>query len=618
MSDNTTKLFSEFPAISPEEWKEKIINDLKGKEYSSLLNKTEFGSQFEPFYTEETLENIEAVKNYPGKYPFIRGTQTQNSWIITQPVFVSSFENANTEAVKLLNNGVEEIIFVLQNKNIFKYEDLETILKNINLSKHRISFKKQKDIITLQKLFVEYIEKNSFDKTKIKGNFNYSPLACYAVKGHFPPNENKKLEHLYKLLKITKEQLPNYNLVNISTVPFYNSGANTLQEIAIALSQAVEYMALLSEVDKNILPDLLKYSEFTIPIGSDYFIEIAKIRALRWLWAKITKQYGITSTDLQKIKINAVSSLRNKTVYDAHVNMLRVTTETMSAAIAGVKSIAILPFDITYKEPDEFSYRIAKNVQILLKQESYFDKITDPAGGSYYIETLTKELANKSWKLFLELEETNGYLANIENNKIQNLIEETTKIRKQKIATAQHSILGTNKYPNPKETLGNKATKKLFQETPENKNFKLLNPHREAEEFEKLRIAIEQSKKKPKVFLFTYGNLAMRKARAMFSANFFAIAGFNIIDNPGFNNINEGLKEIETQKPDYIVICSSDDEYEQLVPQITEKIQDKNKIIIAGYPKKLIEKFNKIGITNYIHTKSNILEELQKFSSIIN
>ncbi len=613
MNKGFEKLFDEFPAVTAEQWKEKIIKDLKGKDYSTLINKTEFGIDFEPFYTEEILDSITAVNNYPGKLPFIRGVKENNSWIITQYIFVNNFEDANKYALRLTESGVEQIVFVLKNINISTFDELKTLLTGIDLNKTQVSFKKQMNLDLLFDLFLKYIEENNFDKNKIQGSFNYAPFACYTVLGKMPNDEDEKLDKLYSLLNKLNAELPNYSLLTISGCIYYNAGANTVQEIAYTLNQAVEYFDIITEKDKTILPKLLSHTEVTMAIGSDYFVEIAKFRTIRWLWAQIVKQYGINDENIQKIKLNANTAFRNKTVYDPYVNMLRVTTETMSAAIAGVKSISVLPFDVAYKMPDDFSYRIAKNVQIILKEESYFDKIVDPAGGSYYIEKLTKEIADKSWQLFLSIEENGGYLHNIKNNTIQTQITEIAEKRKQKINTGKHSILGTNKYPNQQETIKDNIKKPIFSQVNEYDKFTLLHQYRDSEEFEKLRLDVENSAKTPKVFLFTYGNLAMRKARAMFSQNFFATAGFEIIDNAGFSTIDEGIQAVKQQNPDIVVACSSDDEYAEFVPELKSKLDSNIQLVVAGYPEKLVPEFEKIGVDKYIHVKSNILETLTQF-----
>ncbi len=610
MNKDFKALFTEFPDISTQEWKDKIVKDLKGRDYNTLINKTDLGLNFEPFYREENLQEIPFVDNIPGEFPFVRSTKQDNDWNIRQIIVVTDINNANKQAVKLLQTGVNSLIFCFMEDKLSSVSDLSDLLQNIDITAIEVGFNYKPNAFKIQKLYIQYIEQNNIDINKISGSFNFNPFGKVLMTG--TPAENEKLPKLNEFVNTNAEKLGNFGAITIGAVMYSNAGANTIQEIAFALSQAVEYINKFTDNEPNDIEKLLKRMEFTFATSGDYFIEIAKYRAIRYLWAKIVKEFGVNNTELQKIKMNAINTNWNKTVYDAHVNMLRVTTETMSAAIGGVYSISVSPFDTTYKMPDEFSYRIAKNTQIILKEESYFDKIVDPAGGSYYIEKLTKDISEKAWELFLELEKSGGFYSNIKNNTIQNMIEESANAKDIKIAQGKITLLGTNKYPNQDETASDKIkfNKPEFKSTSD---IKVLQKYRGAEAFEQLRLKTEKANKIPKVFLYNTGNVVMSKARAMFASGFFACAGFEIIESELSLNINNGLAEIQKQNPDIIVVCSSDEEYADVVPQIKAKLNKNIKLVVAGYPKKLINKFNEIGVTEFIHVKSNILETLTKF-----
>jgi len=614
MNKDFKALFTEFPDVSTQDWKEKIIKDLKGRDYKTLINKTELGLNFEPFYREEDLNDIPFVDNIPGKFPFVRSTKQDNDWKIRQILVVNDITEVNKQAIKLLNTGVNSLIFCFNDDILSSVSDIENLLKNIDVTTTEIGFNYKPNAFKIQKLYIEYIEKNNIDINKISGSFNFNPYGKVLMTG--TPAENEKLPKLNEFVNTNAEKLGNFGAVTIGAVMYSNSGANTIQEIAFALSQAIEYINKFTDNEPNSIEKLLKRMEFTFATGGDYFIEIAKYRAIRYLWAKIIKEFGVENEDLQKIKINAINTNWNKTIYDAHVNMLRVTTETMSAAIGGVYAISVAPFDITFKMPDDFSYRIAKNTQIILKEESYFNKIVDPAGGSYYIEKLTNDISAKAWELFLEIENKSGFYENIKNNTIQNMIEESANAKNIKIAQGRISILGTNKYPNQDET----ATNKIKFEKPEfksNSKIKVLQKYRGAEVFEQLRLKTEKADKTPKVFLYNTGNVVMSKARAMFASGFFACAGFKIIESELSLTIENGISEIQKQNPDIVVVCSSDDEYAEAVPQIKEKLNSNIKLVVAGYPKELVEKFKEIGVTDFVHVKSNILEVLTQFQKEI-
>lgn len=304
------------------------------------------------------------------------------------------------------------------------------------------------------------------------------------------------------------------------------------------------------------------------------------------------------------------------TIFDANVNMLRTQTEAMSATLGGVDSLTVLPYDIIFKTPDDFSERIARNQQLLLKEESHFDKITDPAAGSYYIETLTNEIAAQAWKLFLEVEDKGGFFEMVKSGEVQKAVKATAANRLKNVSSRREVLLGTNQFPNFTETASQKLEQKTCKScgcsSNDNGAIETLPCVRGAEEFETLRFATE-SGKRPKVFMLTIGNLAMRLARAQFSSNFFACAGYEIIDNLGFKTVEEGVNAAMDKKADIVVLCSSDDEYAEYAPQAFEMLKDKAILVVAGAPASMDELKAK-GIEHFIHVKSNVLDTLKGFN----
>jgi methylmalonyl-CoA mutase len=290
----------------------------------------------------------------------------------------------------------------------------------------------------------------------------------------------------------------------------------------------------------------------------------------------------------------------------------------MSAAIAGVDSLEVLPFDKAFEKPTDFSNRIARNVQIILKEESHFDKVVDPAAGSYYVENLTKLIADQAWTLFKTVEEKGGYIAAFKQGFIQSEVKASADKHKTNIENRREIILGTNQYPNFTETLSAEIRKNQANACccccceSENKIAEPIKIYRAAEEFEAMRMKTENSGKNPKAFMLTFGNLAMCRARAQFSSNFFACAGIEVIDNNRFATIEEGVKAAIDSKAEIIVACSSDEEYAEAVPQIDKLLAGKRVLVVAGAPaceNELREK----GITRFISVKSNVLETLKEY-----
>lgn len=306
------------------------------------------------------------------------------------------------------------------------------------------------------------------------------------------------------------------------------------------------------------------------------------------------------------------------TVYDAHVNLLRSQTEAMSAALAGVDSITVRPFDKTYQTPDDFSERIARNQQLLLKEECHLDNVVDPSAGSYYVEVLTNSLADVAWKLFLEVEDKGGFGAEVASGEIQKAVNASNEARKKAVATRREILLGTN-IPNFNEV----AAEKIQNEAAGcccggghdcgEAAVTALDFSRGASEFEALRLATEKSGKTPKVFMLTIGNLAMRLARSQFSSNFFACAGYKVIDNLGFDTVEAGVEAAVEAGAEIVVLCSSDDEYAELAPAAYKALAGRAEFVVAGMPA-CMEDLKAVGIDQYVNVKSNVLETLKAFN----
>ncbi|MCL2413497.1 MAG: methylmalonyl-CoA mutase family protein, partial [Bacteroidales bacterium] len=378
---------------------------------------------------------------------------------------------------------------------------------------------------------------------------------------------------------------------------------------------ANEYLILLTEAGLNI-DEIAERMTLHVAVGSNYFMEIAKIRTARMLWANMLKVHNAKHT---QVFVHASTSKWNKSIYDPNVNMLRTTTESMSAALGGANSIHVDAYDSTYKCADEFSARIARNQQIILKEESYFDKIADPSGGSYYIENLTDAIAQHAWKLFQDTEDAGGFTAALKAGTIQDTIAKTAQQRDLDIANRKTIILGTNQFPNQHETMLDKIEPEcnMSCSCATAGEYKKLHLYRGSEAFEDLRLATERAvksgKKKPIVFLLTYGNLAMRKARAGFALNFFGCAGYEIIDNAGFKTPEEGANAALSAKADIVVLCSSDDEYPELVNGVCAVLKGKASICLAGHPGNNLEAFKTAGVSEFIHVRTNLIETLTAF-----
>jgi len=290
----------------------------------------------------------------------------------------------------------------------------------------------------------------------------------------------------------------------------------------------------------------------------------------------------------------------------------------MSASLGGVDSLTVLPYDSVYKKSDDFSERIARNQQLLLKEESNFDKVADPASGSYYIETLTNEIAQQAWKLFLEVEENGGFYAAIVAGNVQKAIKKTASTRLKNVSSRREVLLGTNQFPNFNEQAITKVQKENNASSccTHSTSIEQLCAVRAADEFESLRFATEKATKRPKAFMLTIGNLAMRLARAQFSCNFFACAGYDVVDNLGFKTIEEGIAAAKKANADIVVLCSSDDEYAELAPQAFDLAKGNAILVVAGAPA-CTDELKAYGIEHFINVKSNVLDTLRTFNGLL-
>jgi methylmalonyl-CoA mutase len=361
---------------------------------------------------------------------------------------------------------------------------------------------------------------------------------------------------------------------------------------------------------------------FQLATGSAYFMEIAKVRAARLLWARLLTAYQLESEKIAPAIIHATSSSWNKSLYNANANMLRTTTEAMAAAIGGVDSFTVVPYNMVYEEANDFTERLARNQQIILKEEAYMDKVADPSAGSYYIENLTNNIAQQAWELFLQVHNQGGFTAAFKKGFITGSIKESAANKDKAIANRRMVFVGTNQYPNTGEQLPDKEARNPFAgiRPSENPLAEPLKPYRGAMAFEELRQKTDKyalQNKRPVVFLLTYGNLNTRRARAQFSANFFACAGFDIIDNNGFDTIEQGVKEALEKQADIVVLCSVDDMYPEIAPKAHELMANKAIIVVAGYPKDSVESLQEKGIKHFVHVRSNALETLVSFQEML-
>ncbi len=612
MMKNKENLFDQFPPVTTKEWMDKVHADLKGADFNKkLVWKTISGIDVKPFYREEDVENLMYINTLPGEFPYVRGSKIKdNNWLVRQNIEVTDYSDANKKALNILMKGVDSLGFIILDPESVSLNNFSILLHDIHIDIIEINFLcngKAKEILDIIKIIVS---ESNLDKSCVKGAIEADPLGRLMINGTLCIPVEDGFDYLASLTGSAAE-FPNLRTIHLNASHFNNAGSDIIQELAFGLSMGNEYVSQLTE--RGLRADLAASKiRFSFGTGSNYFPEIAKIRAARLLWAVVMNGYKPANRESSRMDIHCVTSEWNKTIYDPYVNMLRTQTESMSAILGGTDSLTVEPFDIAFRHPDEFSERIARNQQLILKEEAYFDKVADPSAGSYYIETLTNLIADNAWKLFLEIEGLGGFLECLKSGVIQKKLSESAGKRKKDIASKRTILLGTNQYPNTGESASATIDLNIAFRNKSVEEDLIIDPItllRGSEEFEKLRLSVDKATKRPLVFLLSVGNPAMRKARAQFSTNFFGCAGYHILDNTEFNNIEEGIKSAIESKADIVVICSSDEEYALFAPDIYTRLKDKAIVVVAGNPAS-IEELKLKGLELFIHMKSDVTETL--------
>ena len=594
-----------FSPVSPEEWRAKAEVDLKGADFEKkMVWRTDEGFNVQPLYRGVDIKDFKTIDSLPGEYPYVRGTRTNNDWQARQEIDAADVKEANAKALDVLNKGITSLGFKLHDDF-----NLDVLLDGIYTDIAQVNFAVcPNKVVEFAKVLVAYLEKKG-TADKFVGSIDFNPYKATFKKG-------KKFEGIAEvaaeLLKVVAP-VKGLRVLSVNSEMLSNAGAYIYQELGYALSWGNEWMAQLTDAGFSA-DEVASRIKFNMGISTIYFMELAKFRAARMLWAQIVKQYNPQCDCACKMVVHATTSRYSQTMFDSYVNMLRSQTQAMSAALASVDEITVTPFDAPYKKSDEFSERIARNQQLLLKEESHLDKVVDPAGGSYYIEELTMSLAQVAWKLFLETEDKGGFKAAVESYDVTNAVNASANARFDKVAKRREQLLGTNQFPNFTEVSdGKKALTcccacacEMEDSAP------VLNNKRLASQFEELRQATENAAHTPVVFMLTIGNLAMRLARAQFSDNFFGCAGYKLIDNNGFNTVEEGVEAAMAANADVVVLCSSDAEYPELIPGAIKALNGRAEFVLAG-PE--TDEFKALGVTNFINVRTNVLSTLKAFNA---
>lgn len=679
----------EFEIPTYEQWKEACIELLKGAPFEKkMFTKTYEGITFDPMYFHNDTEPIQPKNSFPGMGDFVRGASAsgyvKNAWGIAQACD-ETFPAENNELLKheiekgstiynvQLDCATKKNVDARQCKHPGKggvslttLEDVQTLLKDLKLDKYPLYVYAGASSAPILALIVAAVKKNGGDVSKLRGFVGADPIGELAANGELNQSLDKLYDEAAAVAKWAIKNAPELKTFMVKSDVFSNGGANDVQEIAYTLSAAVAYIRALLERGLTI-EEAAEQIMFGVSAGANFFMQIAKLRAIRPIWAEIIKAFG-GSEKVQHIHVHARPALFFKTVYDPYVNMLRNTSEIFSAVVGGLDSFENAPFDEPIRKGDEFSRRIARNMQIILQEEFGLLQPIDPAGGSWAVENLTKQIKEKIWAEFQAVEGKGGIVAALKEGYPQTEIQKVLDARFKAVESRKDRIVGNNMYANMTEErldaraenfdenkkartetiekyLANVNAKDALSKvdaanfdtvidaaaagatiaeirsalgTGESDKIQYIAAHRLSEKFEALRETTEKFKAEKndnvKIFLANMGPIPQHKARADFTTGFLQVGAFEVLGNNGFATVDDAAAAAKESGADAVVICSTDATYPEIVPALAPKLHEvlpNATVYLAGTaPAELVETYKNAGIDDYINIRSNCYQTL--------
>ena len=594
-----------FPRKTTQEWTAKAEQSLKGKTVESLQSTTYEEIILKPLYTR--LDE-KSVPDYPGGSDLRRGISplgyVTNEWKVAQQISYQTKEELEGKLEQAVERGQTAISFELT------HDLVETNEVTIFDLSHKLSFAINSK--GLQAALLEYLLKDNSNNENITGYIANDPISLFAENGVI---SEEFLQEWLDDIQSAAKQIPNLRTVLIDTTPYHNGGANAVQELGIAIAEGVFYLQKL--IDSGIDMDTaLSKMVFQFSIGSNFFMELAKLRAARILWNKVTEVYGADSS-LQGMQIAAKTSSFTKTVYDPHVNILRAGNEAFAAVVGGIQYLHVAPFD-KITGSSSFSERIARNIQLILKEEAQMQKVIDPAGGSWYVEELTTQLAEKAWSYFQQIEINGGILEALKTNWLQKEIAVVFENRLNDVHTRQQSIIGTNVYVNLAEMVPLKNLRETKIKFVNGINIEAIPQKRLSESYEEIRnqarLLGTRTGTIPTVGILCLGELKQHKARLDFMKGFLAAGGLEAAESKPIHSLGDARVFLLDSYNKHFCFCGTNEQYETVGHEVLNalKAEFPDRIFyLAGLPEKERQsQWKSEGIQQFIHVKSNCYQTL--------
>ncbi len=569
-------LLEEFPPVSTAEWETAIARDLKGADYEKrLIWRSEEGLAVKPYYRAEDLKDLACMDATPGAFPYRRGARATGDWLIREEIDALNAETANCEACAAVAAGAEGIAF--SSLLVEGGADLEVLLANLDEIPVHFEHGDEK----LAQLLTERRRAGRCTARISTGSDALARVDFAAeVIGNAPDG---------------------FVPFTIHGDVFEEAGATAAEEVGFTLAAGVDFLGAMQE--RGVNPGQAASAiEFAFAMGSNYFFQIAKLRAFRMVWARTVESFGGIRSNAGA-HIAARTSRWNKTLYDPHVNIMRATTEAMAAVLGGADSVMVATFDGRYGRPDDASRRLARNTQLVLKHEAWMGRAADAAGGSYYLETVTDFLAHEGWKIMQEIEARGGFRKAQQGGAIRTALDRSMTAREKAVASRKRVFVGTNQFANPAE-----------QALRRREAGQVCEAKRGTQAYEELRLRTERHAAagglRPRVLLAEFGDVKLRAARSNFAANFFACAGFETVTRR-FRKATE----IAAAEGDLIVLCSADQEHEAILAELLPRLTATGRntpVIVAGNPENAA-KLAAAGVAEFVHARSDPVDVLTKW-----
>ena len=685
----------EFTPPTDEEWKAACEALLKGAPFEKkMFTKTYEGITFDPMYTRKHTEDILPKGVMPGMGDYLRGVDAAGyigkPWGIAQACD-ETLPAENNELLRHEHDKGATIYHIVLDTasrtgvdarqaeavgdtgtSVTTVEDMHVLLTGLDLAKFPLYVYAGANAVPLLALVAAARRASGEDMAEVRGIVGADPIGALAADGKLPASLDAHYDSLAAAARWATVNAPHLRTVFVRSDVYSNGGANDVQEVASVLATATAYLRALCERGLTI-DEAASQIAFAFSMGANFFLQIAKLRAVRPLWAQIVGAFE-GSAEAQKMRIHARPALFFKTIYDPYVNMLRNTTEIFSGVVGGIDSFESAPFDEPIRKGDEFSRRIARNVQIMLQEEFGLLQPIDPAGGSWAVETLTRQMKEKIWAEFQRIEKEGGIIAALRAGSLQESVAAVLAARFKNADLRRDRIVGNNMYPNMTETLletraedtaalkaqrtadidaylsdidvkhlgealaslrqahsvdhaveaalaGATIAELMTAVTEGNgaETVTAIAPHRWSERFEALRQRTEEYKAEKndnvKIFLANMGPIPQHKARADFTTGFLQVGAFEVLGNDGFKTVEEAADAARASGADAVVICSTDATYPEIVPALAPKLHEvlpKARVFLAGAaPKDLLETYKEAGIDEYISVRANCYEILE-------